>query len=101
MEKELPYKLFPPIISTQTAKDNSTTIYYSRDEGGNGMDELKANSAWRQFEQTGKVSDYLLFKNLAGVSYGEGKNFDSQNPRNRFGTDASQFTGQKIDPSHF
>ena len=65
------------------------------------MDDLKASSAWQQFEKTGKVLDYLLFKNLADVSYGEGKTFDSQNPRNRFGTDASQFTGQKIDPSHF
>ena len=65
------------------------------------MEDRKASSAWQQFEKTGKVSDYLLFKHLADISYGEEKTCDSQNPRNRFGTDAPQSAGQKIDHSYF
>ena len=53
-----------------------------------------------RFEKTGRVTDYLFYKNHASL-YGGGSPFDHQDPRHRFGTDAAQFPGQNTDPAHF
>ena len=55
---------------------------------------------YERFEQTGSISDYLLYKNQSALQ-GGGSPFDHQDPGHRFGTDAAQFPGQKTDPAHF
>ncbi len=51
---------------------------------------------WEKFEKSGKIIDYLRFKN---IYFEEGTFLDSQNKRDSFGTNVPQFTGQKTDNS--
>jgi len=72
-------------------------------ENGDFPQELpdgEAERAYNRFEQTGSVTDYLLYKNQSAQFQG-GFPFDHQDPGHRFGTDAAQFPGQKTDPAHF
>ncbi len=61
------------------------------------MENHSLQNAWKHFEQTGTVADYLLYKSMEQKG---GAVFDRQNPRDCPGTDPDAGSGQKVSHSH-
>ena len=61
------------------------------------MEKNPLQNAWKQFEQTGTIADYLWYKT---VEQKGGAFFDCQNPRDRLGADPDAGSGLKVNHSH-
>ncbi len=60
------------------------------------MKKNNLQNAWRQFEKTGSIADYLHYKALETG----GSPFDPQNPRPGPGTDPYAGPGSETHPSY-